>query len=249
MHINKKIKIFIEKLTGLYVYRTLPRGIEFFRDLSISLPEYKLEIVLDVGAHIGESAYLLLKKFPEARLFCFEPASANFIKLKTLVKGYKNVECLKIALGSEIKTGWISINGRHDMFHLIDELIVQDEKLNSVVEKVAITTIDNFCIENKIDKISYLKIDTEGEDLEVLKGATKSLSEQKIDFIQVEASMNPMNKHHIKFEVFKEFLESYNYFLFGFYEQMDEWIEKKINLRRTNSVFVSMKMIENYRGK
>lgn len=249
MHINKKIKILIEKLTGLYVYRTLPRGIEFFKDLSISLPEYKLETVFDVGAHIGESAYLFLKKFPEARLFCFEPATANFKRLQKLVKGFKNVECIKIALGPEIKTGWISINGRHDMFHLIDETNVKGENLNSLVEQVAITTIDNFCNENKIDKISYLKIDTEGEDLEVLKGAKSFLSEQKIDFIQVEASMNPMNKHHITFEAFKEFLESYNYFLFGLYEQMDEWIEKKINLRRTNPVFVSMKMIENYRER
>lgn len=182
-------------------------------------------------------------------MFCFEPASANFIKLQKPVKGYKNVECIKIALGPEVKTGWISINGRHDMFRLIDEPIIHSENLNSVVEKVTITTIDNFCVENKIDKISYLKIDTEGKDLEVLKGAKKFLSEQKIDFIHVEASMNPLNKHHISFELFKEFLQSYNYFLFGLYEQMDEWIEKKINLRRTNPVFVSMKMIENYRRK
>lgn len=227
----------------------MPRGIKFFRDLSISLPEYKLETVFDVGAYIGESAYLFLKKFPEVRLFCFEPASANFIRLQKLVEEYKNVECLKIALGPEVKTGWISINGRHDMFRLIDEPIIHSENLNSVVEKVTITTINNFCVENKIDKINYLKIDTEEKDLEVLKGATKFLSEQKIDFIQVEASMNPLNEHNISFELFKEFFQSYNYFLFGLYEQMDEWIEKKINLRRTNPVFVSMKMIENYRRK
>lgn len=168
MYINKKIIVLFEKLTGHYVYRTLPRGIKFFRDLSISLPEYKLETVFDVGAHIGESAYLFLKKFPEVRLFCFEPASANFIKLQKLVKGYKNVECIKIALGPEVKTGWISNNGRHDMFSLIDEPIIHSENLNSVVKKVSINTIDNFCVENKIDKINYLKIDTEEKDLEVL---------------------------------------------------------------------------------
>ncbi len=47
-------------------------------------------------------------------------------------------------------------------------------------------TLDNFCLSNKIENIDILKIDTEGNDLNVLKGAKKLLSENKINVIYTE---------------------------------------------------------------
>ncbi len=57
-------------------------------------------------------------------------------------------------------------------------------------------TLDNFCLEKKIDSIDLLKIDTEGNELNVLKGAKKLLDENKINVIYTEIS-----------ETKKEFLE------------------------------------------
>ena len=63
-----------------------------------------------------------------------------------------------------------------------------------------------------------------------------------------QAEMNPGNTHHIPFESLKSLLESYDYFIFGIYEQMREWIEKKPHLRRANVVIVSEKMIRKHSG-
>ncbi len=53
-------------------------------------------------------------------------------------------------------------------------------------ETVILSTIDNYCNENKIDRIDLLKLDVEGHELKILKGASQMLAENKISNIQVE---------------------------------------------------------------
>jgi hypothetical protein len=67
--------------------------------------------------------------------------------------------------------------------------------------------------------------------------------------VEVEAGMNASNKRHVPFETLKDYLELRSYLLFGIYEQVHEWPTKEPHLRRTNSVFISRRMIEtNRRG-
>ena len=60
------------------------------------------------------------------------------------------------------------------------------ENPKGLPESVAIDTIDNFCQSHRISAIDILKIDTEGHDLSVLKGARNALCERKIGMIQFE---------------------------------------------------------------
>jgi len=80
--------------------------------------------------------------------------------------------------------------------------------------------------------------------MEVLKGAVNMLTWQKIDLVQVEAGMNPRNRRHVPFESLKAFLESYEYFIFGIYEQVHEWPTGEPHLRRTDTIFISQRLIE-----
>jgi len=60
-----------------------------------------------------------------------------------------------------------------------------------VETEVEIKALDTFCIENQIPQVDFLKIDTEGHELAVLKGAKNLISENKIKLIQFE--FNEMN--------------------------------------------------------
>ena len=111
-------------------------------------------------------------------------------------------------------------------------------------ESVDIVTLDEFCHSKRIDQVNYLKIDTEGGDLEVLKGAVNMLTEQRIDLVEVETGMNPRNSRHVPFEAIKKFLESHGYFIFGIYEQVSEFPTGEPHLRRTNPLFISHRTIE-----
>jgi hypothetical protein len=55
-----------------------------------------------------------------------------------------------------------------------------------ISELINIETIDEFCFENNIEKITLLKLDVEGHELFTLHGAKKMIAANKIDHIQFE---------------------------------------------------------------
>lgn len=188
-------------------------------------------IIFDVGANIGQSAVKFRRRFPKASIHCFEPSARNAERIRR--RGIRNVAVHAIGLGSAPATAMLSTGHDPAIFRISDQ----------GDEQVRVETIDGFCAENGIDRIDFLKIDTEGHDLEVLKGAATMLGSGHIVAIQVEAGMNPENSLHVPFEALKAFLEGHGYRLFGFYDQVNEWPTKQLHLRRANPMFVSAEVI------
>jgi hypothetical protein len=131
-------------------------------------------------------------------------------------------DCCKLALGSSKSKGKMVLQGTPDRFFLLGQSKKSPMNDNVPTESVDIVTLDEFCQDKGIDHINYLKIDTEGGDLDVLKGAVKMLTEQRIDLVEVEAGMNPSNTWHVPFEALKEFLESHRYFLWNYEQVVNE---------------------------
>jgi FkbM family methyltransferase len=247
MNLKSIIKKHVEKLTNTHILRSVPQGIDPVRDIANFLPRYRADIVFDIGANVGQSSTLYLTKFPTSHIYCFEPVSDTFRQLQNNLEGNKRVDCYQLAFGSAKSQGKMVLQGNSDMCSLFvsDEVIPQNAVLT---ESVDIVTIDEFCHVQEIDRINYLKIDTEGGDLEVLRGAVKMLAEQRIDCVQVEAGMNPGNHKHVPLEFLKEFLESHRYFLFGIYEQVSEkWLNGEPHLRFANLLFISHRIKETNR--
>ena len=253
MNLKHNIRRLLERQLNIHIFRFLPRGINLFYDIKYAFPRYKLNLVFDVGANVGQSAKIFLTNFPLCYIHCFEPAKCTFRKLQyNLKKWNKQIYTVNTALGSFHGEGKLLLSGTSDNYHLLDN----ESKLNlkatynskhTLTENVNINMLDQYCSNMNIQHINYLKIDTEGGDLEVLKGGVNMLNDSNIDFVQVETSLNVYNKKHISFEIVKEYLESKKYFLFGLYEQTPEWPVKGSYLRRANAVFVSSLMIERYR--
>jgi FkbM family methyltransferase len=242
MSLRGKVRRVAERLTGTHIYRVVPRGIDFASDMGSALPMYRANIVFDVGANVGQSAKTFLDKFPSAHIYCFEPVTDTYRLLQDSLQNNERVDCYQLAFGSSKETGQMVLQGSSDMFWMLGQSSEIPSK-DARTESVNVDTLEDFCRTNKVDRISYLKIDTEGGDLEVLRGAVAMLAEQRIDIIQVEAGMNPTNSRHVPFETIKEFLESYRYYLFGIYEQVNEWPTGEPHLRRTNPIFLSQQVI------
>jgi len=86
-------------------------------------------------------------------------------------------------------------------------------------------------------KISYLKIDTEGNELKVLAGGDKLIS--NTDFIELEAAMNKYNNYHESYSSLSEFLFDQGFYLFGIFDQTHEWGGGGAPvIRRVNPVFI-----------
>ena len=197
-----------------------------------------------MGANTGQSAAIFLSNFRSSKIYCFEPVGNTFHQLQNNLKGNARVDCFQLALGSSKSKREMVLQGSSDMFSLLSQSEVSTINDDLNTESVDIVTLDDFCRMKEINQINYLKIDTEGGDLDVLKGAVQMLTEHRIDLVQVEAGMNLRNNFHVSFEALKKFLESHEYFLFGIYEQVNEWPTMEPHLRRTNPLFISHRMIE-----
>jgi FkbM family methyltransferase len=240
---GQSIKLF-EKLTGTHIYEVLPRGVDLCQDIKKHLPKFHSDIVFDVGANIGQSAKKYLDWFPRSQIYCFEPVRDTFIKLQENLNSNEHVLCFQLAFGASKRTGEIVLQGTSDIFYLFNLSKNVPVNTEAIKEKVDIETLDEFCSGRKIDHINFLKIDTEGGDLDVLRGSETMLSRQTIDMVEVEAGMNCKNERHVPFETLKQYLEAKKYFLFGIYEQVNERFAKEPHLRRANSVFISEQMIK-----
>ncbi|HEY1143067.1 MAG TPA: FkbM family methyltransferase, partial [Sphingomicrobium sp.] len=200
----------------------VPRGFSLFYDLR---PYPDLNVIFDVGANRGQSAVRYLREYPRARIHCFEPVQATYEQLKARFANQPGVTVHNLAFGSENGTLRMDTSGEStEMFRVS----------NAGSETVPVQRLDDF----GADRIDFLKIDTEGHDLEVLKGADRTLREGKVRFVQVEAGMNPGNDWHVPMESMKSFLEERGFYLFGVYEQQNEWPTEKPWLRRSDLVFI-----------
>lgn len=150
----------------------------------------RLKVVFDIGANTGEWTAQLLSFNPSvASVRAFEPCRAAFAAL--LGRGFPpSVTLHNIGLSSR--------RGHAEMF-----LSDQESSLNSLydrstdilgggrapvtrTEPVVLDTLDSFCLENGVEMIDLVKIDTEGHELDVLEGARRVLREGRVKRIQFE---------------------------------------------------------------
>lgn len=215
---------------------------DLFYDIgSTILPRFHASTVFDVGANIGQSAKTYRAHFPDAEIYCFEPVRRTFAELKNNLQEMKRVQCFRCALGSSAQKGLMVLKGSSNLFRLRSGSGSPQDDSDAPTEAVDVLTLDGFCADNNIQHIDFLKIDTEGHDLEVLKGASAMLAGHEIDLVQVEAGMNPGNHRHASMESLKTFLESLGYVLFGIYEQIHRGVSSP-HLHRSNLLFISLPM-------
>ncbi|MEM2030860.1 MAG: FkbM family methyltransferase [Archaeoglobaceae archaeon] len=145
-----------------------------------SIPECHVsqgDIVFDVGAHFGFFSYYALQKGAK-KIYAFEPNPYVFEILKEhaniwdkekiepfclALSSFEGEAILMIPKGKELY-GWATIN----------ETRTETEK-----RKIKTTTIDKFVEENNIEKVDFIKIDTEGYEREIIKGAKKTIRKFK----------------------------------------------------------------------
>jgi FkbM family methyltransferase len=209
-----------------------------FVDFQRYLPSFGCHTIFDVGANIGQSTAAYRQQFPNSRVFSFEPVAKSFESLVAAVGNDKDVKCFNLALGDKEASATIQAQGTNTMNRIVEGPI--SPKIP--VEQIQVSTGDRFCEAAQIDRIDFLKIDTEGFDLRVCRGFVLMLVGQRIGLLQVEAGMHPGNSVHVPFESFKNFLQPLGYSIFKLYDQVLE--SRAPRLRRANVVFISDELVD-----
>jgi len=182
----KKFVIELERLQGIGsgagVYTS---GEQIATDLLSESEGNK--VVFDIGANTGDFTEMIDKRIDDVSIHLFEPQNKIATELSNKYSKQNSKYVNGYALSSERTSsnlyydeqgsGLASLSKRDLIHHGIDF---------DQIETIETRTLDWYCTENEIEVINWLKVDVEGHELEVLKGAESTISSKQIDFISFE---------------------------------------------------------------
>lgn len=209
--------IFLLSLRGLgilnYENDKISGERSFIKNLSIFLASSR-GVFVDVGANIGNYSKLVRSVATSIDIYAFEPHPKTFNKLKSQSKK-NNYVTINAACGdAETKLRLYDYGGeKSGSSHasLYQDAIKKIRQERPESWEVNVTTIDTFIKKYKINRISLLKIDTEGNELKVLYGAKESIRENIVDIIHLEFNeMNVFSRVFMK-DIY-DALENYSFY-------------------------------------
>lgn len=144
-------------------------------------------ILFDIGANWGQTTSKMSSQYPDAKIYGFEPSKICFESLKANFKN-DNISFHNLAVGSSC--GQLEFN--EYSWSALNSLLKRAYGNATITETylVNVITIDEFCKNKEVSYINLLKTDTEGYELEVLKGASEMMKHNKIQFVYVEIFFN-----------------------------------------------------------
>jgi FkbM family methyltransferase len=142
--------------------------------------EYRIDLVLDVGANVGQTGMALRAAGYQGRIVSFEPQRAAFQQLQRVAHGDADWECRQLALGESSRVVEMQISGftpSSSILHM-NKAHVELWPSSGVVgvEVVQVRTLDEMAEELRLSGHRILlKLDTQGYEAQVLRGASRSL--------------------------------------------------------------------------
>ncbi len=190
-----------------------PYNIHAFMDLNLNSDDknfLKNKDIIDAGAFTGDTS-LPLSKITNKNVFAFEPFKDSYNLLKKNIKknNIKNIVPINKSLGNVIGERTLYLSGDNIQGITSDPNIRSFDK----VLKVSEITVDAFVDENNLD-VGFITIDVEGAELDLLKGAIKTIKSQKpilcisiyhkvSDFFEIIPWIADLNLDY-RFEIVKE---------------------------------------------
>ena len=217
-------------------------------DAELLLLEFLLNkdaVFFDIGTNKGEYAYYAEKLINPKKIYLFEPEKKLNKQLKaifnkchvfdTALSDSKGVHQFKIPI----------INGVID--NCLSSLEVEnkeDNETEAVVYEVKTDTLDNFIEDKKIIP-TLIKIDVEGHELSVLKGAEQTISKYHPTLIiEIEQRHHKNIDIESVFESFKQ--KGYNCYYYSKKQSQLFSYENKTHLTNSKEYFGKIDYINNY---
>ncbi len=150
-------------------------------------------VIFDIGANVGHYSEMLRRYQVQLPIYAFEPHPTSFRKLEVMAAKHDFIPVWMAAGDQEEDTVIYDYSGGGGSEHASMYREVIETLHDGVAEAVAVTqtTLDEFVMSRQIDEIALLKIDTEGHELPVLKGASSCIASGIVKVIQIE--FNEMN--------------------------------------------------------
>jgi FkbM family methyltransferase len=197
-------------------------GLHLHEDIDIILGRKSGYEIFDLGGNEGQSIRHFQQDFRTPRIISFEPARSCLEILKRKFGNQPSVQIVPKAVGENTSTGELKIferSGMNSLLPLEPGAAAVGARLDVLeTEKVEIISLDDFTAQNGIEKIDILKIDCQGGEMAILRGAKRLLAEQLVKCLYLEVMFKPLYRDQAALSEYVRFLEPFNFDLTGFYK-------------------------------
>jgi len=204
--------------------RRPPRwGDEAYGDQRRLLEGGPVDVVLDVGANVGDATHQYRTLFPTATIHAFEPFPEVHRRLAERFKADARIRAHQAAVTDAPGTRRFYVNEAHATNSLLprDAASVEwawasgDGSGGSI--DVPAVTLDDFCLAEGLPRIDVLKMDIQGGEAMALRGADRLLAQQAVRLIYLEVLFAPLYEGQASFCDLSAILTRHGYQLFGLY--------------------------------
>lgn len=173
---------------------------------------------VDIGAHIGFFSLLASKLVSDTgRIISIEPDDVNVEHLEKHkeMNGSRNIEIFKTLLCGEIGPKTFYINADNDGGHCLWDVGLHPFNKKSAAQPVTTTveaeTLDSILDQAGAGTVKLVKMDTEGAEPEVIKGAAASIGNHNIPFILSEVNEFGLKQMGYSQDSLRSIMKSHGY--------------------------------------
>jgi len=178
--------------------------------------------VIDVGANTGQFASAARAIYPDALIYSFEPVPNSFHTLEARFSADSLIQAFNVAISDNIGTGSMNLNHFSESSSLLNMADKHKEAFPwtspTMQIQVEFKTLDSFAAELSLVPAVLLKIDVQGSEDRVLRGAERLL--QQCEHVLVETSFSPLYEGEPLFDDIYVFLRSRGFIFKGFVDQL-----------------------------
>ena len=179
--------------------------------------------ILDLGANAGQSVRHFLRDFRRPEIISFEPARGNLEVLRGRYGAHPRVRIVAAAAGETDGEADLQVYEHSEMNSLLPLASADQARRVGAdlpvlqTERVEVITLDTFAAKNALERIDLLKIDCQGAEMAILRGAQRLLAERRIACICLEVMFQPLYTGQADLEDYRAYLEPHGFALTGFY--------------------------------
>lgn len=168
----------------------------------------KAKCIFDIGANIGTTSLYFASLNPDAKIYSFEPHPGSYGRAieNISLNEYKNIEVLNTGLGDKKDSLKLYEVNEHNPG--MNRIISGERDLP--FKTIQVDTLDNICRERNIEAVDFVKMDVEGFEYAVLKGAKETLSRSK-PLLFIELDDNNLKENNSSARELVDLLHSYGY--------------------------------------
>jgi FkbM family methyltransferase len=209
------------------------------------LQKQHVNCVFEIGAADGRDTIKYAEFFPHAQVVAFEPVPDSFAKLQQSTQYEPRISSVNAAMSDVVGTAGFNIAEWPDASSLFPANLTgstfDDYNVAKKTIQVKTETIDNYCHSENIPAIDLLKMDAQGAELSILKGAEKMFEQKRVGLIYTEVNFLDIYQGAGPYDSIAAYLRTYDFQLHNLY---DLFTNQKGQLTWGDAIFIRADLVD-----